>query len=99
LRRTWAMMTGLQRSSRMIVPAVRKGVPIGFVLYAISGLPLLKEMGFTNGDLVRRVAGHTVSGPEEVEDVVRRLDKARAFSVDFCRAGRHQHLVVVLAQE
>lgn len=48
-----------------IVPALEKGKPVGFKLYAIRPESVVANLGFENGDLVRAVNGVELSSPEK----------------------------------
>ena len=56
------------------------------------------KAGLKNGDIITRIAGHAVKGPEEVQEAVASMAPGDKVSVEILRDGKTQTVEVVLGE-
>jgi general secretion pathway protein C len=74
-----------------IVPAFRDGVSQGFKLFAMKPDSLFARLGMQNGDILQRVNGLTLDGPERALEVYARLRSASRIELELDRNGQTLH--------
>jgi general secretion pathway protein C len=76
----------LTRQAR-IVPAFRDGMPQGFKLFAIQPGSFFEKLGLQSGDVVRRINGQTLDGPDTALESFTRMREARFIRIELERQG------------
>lgn len=71
-----------------IVPTFRDGVSQGFKLFAMKPDSLYTRLGMQNGDILRRVNGLTLDGPERALEIYSRLRSASRIELEIERDGQ-----------
>ena len=81
----------LMTDARM-VPHMKDGQTDGFKIYNIKTDSLFRKIGLTNGDVIHRVNGMEVTGPEQGLQVFEALRSERNIAIDITRRGTRQTL-------
>ncbi|HZI14540.1 MAG TPA: hypothetical protein VE153_29500 [Myxococcus sp.] len=76
----------LTRQAR-VVPAFRDGMPQGFTLFAIQPGSFFEKLGLQSGDVVRRINGQTLDGPDKALEAFTRMREARFIRIELERQG------------
>ncbi len=71
-----------------IVPAFIQGKTSGFKLFSIRPGSLVSQLGFRNGDIVNKVDGYSLNGPEIAFELFQRLKTARQVEINLTRRGK-----------
>lgn len=79
-----------------IVPEISGGKSVGIKMFGIRPGSCVAELGFKNGDSLRRINGHSVASPDDALETYTRLRGAKRVSVDIVRAGKPTTLVYVV---
>ncbi|MBK8012373.1 MAG: general secretion pathway protein GspC [Deltaproteobacteria bacterium] len=75
-----------------IVPSFQNGKANGFKLFSIKPNSLYSKIGIQNGDVIQRINGYEMNGPEKAFEVYSKLKDAGSISVDLIRRGKSQSL-------
>ncbi|MCB9652579.1 MAG: general secretion pathway protein GspC [Deltaproteobacteria bacterium] len=75
-----------------IVPSFQNGKSNGFKLFSIKPNSLYSKIGIQNGDVIQRINGYEMNGPEKAFEVYSKLKDAGSISVDLIRRGKSQSL-------
>lgn len=75
-----------------IVPYLEKGQLRGFKLYAIRPHSLVAQLGFHNGDVIRRVNGYELDSADKPLELYSSLKNESAFAVDITRGSQRATL-------
>jgi len=79
-------------SQARVVPHFANGKSDGFVLSEIVPGSLYQKVGLQNGDIIRKVNGVAVSGPQQAMAMFQTLKTASSIDVEIQRAGNVQQL-------
>ncbi|MEO1173965.1 MAG: hypothetical protein AAFX94_18250 [Myxococcota bacterium] len=71
-----------------IVPSFRDGKPNGFKLFAIKPGSPYALLGFQSGDVVERVNGKPINGPDRALEIYQELRFAKTIIVSLRRNGK-----------
>lgn len=74
----------LMRQAR-VVPAIEGGKIQGFKIYRIKDKSLFKQIGLQNGDIIHRVNGNEISGPEDALKLFEIFKTAKTITIDLNR--------------
>jgi type II secretory pathway component PulC len=78
-------------SSARVVPAMKDGRPVGWKFFSIVPGSLYHHAGFKNGDLVKTVAGHSVSDAGNALEAYTAISRAKPgerISIEIERSGK-----------
>ena len=75
-----------------IVPHMKDGKTDGFKIFNIKSDSLYRKIGLTNGDVIHRVNGMDLTGPEQGLQVFETLRNERNITIDVTRRGTRQTL-------
>jgi len=81
----------LMRQAR-IIPNLKGGKIDGFKIYRIKDKSLFKQIGLQNGDIIHRVNGNEIEGPEDALKLFEIFKTARSISIDLDRKGAKKTL-------
>ena len=84
-------MGSLLRHAR-VVPYFKDGKVQGFKIFRIRKGSLYEQIGLNNGDIIQRINGVELTGPEQALQLFEILRNERQITVDIIRNGRHQTL-------
>ena len=84
---TLSDMGQLMREAR-IVPHFKDGKTDGFKVFNIKSNSLFKTIGIENGDIIQRVNGMDISGPEQGLQIFETLRNEKDITIDLTRRGR-----------
>lgn len=73
-----------------VVPNFTDGQPDGFKVFAIRPGSLFSKIGLQNGDVIKRINGLEIQGPEEAFEAYQRLQNETAIQIDLARRGQNQ---------
>jgi general secretion pathway protein C len=79
---------GREAARVRIVPAFDRGRAAGFKVFSIRPGSTVSRLGLRNGDIVRKVDGYAITGPEVALQVLQRIKRARRVEVEITRGGR-----------
>src|SRR5262249_36632557 len=79
-----------------VVPAVKKGMPAGFKLYAIRPGSFWSKLGFQNGDTLERINGNELTDANKALDVYTKLRGNSHFSCEILRRGQPVTLEITI---
>lgn len=71
-----------------VVPALEAGKPAGIKLFSIQPTSVYAKLGLENGDVIRRVNGLELSGPESAKAAQEQLKDATELRLDVRRRGK-----------
>ncbi len=77
-----------------VVPNFTEGKPDGFRLFNIRPNSVFAQLGLANGDVLRRVNGLEISGPEQALQMFTQLREASSIALDLTRANKNLSLQV-----
>lgn len=72
-----------------VVPNFTDGQPDGFKVFAIRPGSLFAKIGLQNGDVVKRINGLDIQGPEEAFEAYQRLKDETNIQIDLSRRGEN----------
>ncbi|WP_324291546.1 type II secretion system protein GspC [Corallococcus sp. BB11-1] len=70
-----------------VVPAFKEGRPVGFKLFSIKDGSLYSRLGMRNGDVLQRINGLNLDGPDKALEAFTRLRDARRIELQIERGG------------
>ncbi len=73
-----------------VVPNFTDGQPDGFKVFAIRPGSLFSKIGLQNGDVIKRINGLEIQGPEEAFEAYQRLQNETSIQIDLARRGANQ---------
>lgn len=79
-----------------VVPALEKGQPAGVKLFSIQPGSVYQQLGLENGDIVRRVNGHDLTGPDAAREIFAKVKHAKELRLDIKRRGKPMRLDFVV---
>jgi len=91
IERAMTNMGSLLRSAR-VVPYLKDGKLNGFKILGIKKGSLYEQIGLKNRDVIQRVNGIDLNGPEQALQLFEILRNERQITVDIVRGGRQQTL-------
>jgi general secretion pathway protein C len=71
-----------------VVPAMNKGKPEGFKLYAIRPTSAFAKLGLTNGDTLTSINGFELNSADKALEVYTKLREATALELEVTRRGK-----------
>lgn len=74
----------LMRQAR-VVPSIEAGKIQGFKIYRIKDKSLFQQIGLLNGDIIHRVNGNEISGPEDALKLFEIFKTAKTITIDLNR--------------
>ncbi|MGE4298398.1 MAG: hypothetical protein AB7E47_10250 [Desulfovibrionaceae bacterium] len=77
-------------------PHLADGKIDGFTISNIQPNSILNNIGFRNGDIMKRINGETINGPQALMQMYSGLPKAQSLSIDVERDGSIKNLLIVL---
>jgi general secretion pathway protein C len=83
-------------SSAVIEPYSVNGKAEGLKVSGLDNLPMARQIGLKNGDIVREVNGHQLTDKRKAYQVVKKAKTQPSVSVELQRDGRTQELSVPL---
>ena len=81
----------LMRQAR-IIPHLKDGKIDGFKVYRIKKDSLFEKIGLVNGDIIRRVNGSEIEGPEDGLKLFEVFKTAKSITIDMDRNGQKKTL-------
>lgn len=88
-------MSQLMRGAKFI-PHFKDGKVEGFKVFGIRKGSLYEQIGLKNGDIVQRVNGVELTGPEQALQVFEMLRNESQITVDIIRGGNNQTLTYTI---
>lgn len=90
------VLSNLNKIARQarIVPSFKNGKANGFKLFSIRPKSLYSKLGIKNGDIIQKINGYEMSGPEKALEIYTKLKDASNITVDLMRRGRPQTMSV-----
>jgi general secretion pathway protein C len=79
-------------SQARVVPHFENGKSDGFLISAIVSGSLYEKVGLQNGDIIRKVNGAEVTGPQQAMAMFQNLQNAASIDVEIQRAGNVQQV-------
>ncbi len=79
-------------SQARVVPHFENGKPDGFLISEIVSGSLYDKIGLQNGDLIRKVNGVEITGPQQAMAMFQKLQEATSIDVEIQRAGNVQQV-------
>jgi len=79
-------------SQARVVPHFENGRANGFLIQSIVPGSLYQKIGLQNGDIIRKVNGNMINGPQQAMAMMQELQSATSVSVEINRAGNVQVL-------
>ncbi len=73
-----------------VVPNLKKGKVNGYKIFAIKPKSLYAKIGLKNGDVIERINGLEISGPEQALEIFQQLKAESYFQIDLLRRGRKE---------
>jgi len=73
-----------------VVPNFTNGQPDGFKVFAIRPGSLFAKIGLQNGDVIKRINGIELLGPEQAFEAYQRLKDETSFQIDLVRRNQNQ---------
>lgn len=77
-------------SQARVIPRFNKGKADGFIITEIMPGSLYEKAGLQNGDIIRKVNGAEITGPQQAMAMFQKLQNAPSISVEIERAGVNQ---------
>jgi general secretion pathway protein C len=71
-----------------IVPSFKNGKPNGFKLFSIKPGSIYSKIGLQNGDVIQKINGYEMSGPDKALEVYQKLKDASNVSIELQRRGQ-----------
>jgi general secretion pathway protein C len=75
-----------------VVPNLNAGKVDGYKIFAIKPDSLYAKIGLKNGDVIEKVNGMEITGPEQALELFQQLKTERYFQIDLLRRGRKETL-------
>jgi general secretion pathway protein C len=75
-----------------VVPNFTDGQPDGFKIFAIRPGSLFAKIGLQNGDVLKRVNGVEIQGPEQAFEAYQRLKDETSIQIDLVRRNENKTL-------
>jgi general secretion pathway protein C len=75
-----------------IVPNFQNGKANGFKLFSIRPNSLYSKIGIQNGDIIQKINGYEINGPDKALEIYNKLKDAQNITVDLVRRGKSQTL-------
>lgn len=79
-------------SQARVVPNFEGGKADGFIIQSIAPGSLYEKVGLQNGDIIRKVNGNMINGPQQAMAMLKDLQSAAHVTVEIKRAGSVQEL-------
>jgi general secretion pathway protein C len=76
-----------------VVPNLKAGKVNGYKVFAIKPDSLYQKIGLKNGDVIERVNGMEITGPEQALELFQQLKTESHFQIDLLRRGRKEILI------
>ncbi len=76
-----------------VVPNLKAGKVNGYKIFAIKPDSLYAKVGLKNGDVIERVNGMELTGPEQALELFQQLKSESHFQIDLLRRGRKETLI------
>ncbi len=73
-----------------VVPNFTNGQPDGFKVFAIRPGSLFARIGLQNGDVIKRINGIEIQGPEEAFEAYQRLKDETVIQIDLVRRNQNK---------
>ncbi len=73
-----------------VVPNFTNGQPDGFKVFAIRPGSLFAKIGLQNGDVIKRINGIEIQGPEQAFEAYQRLKDETSIQLDLVRRNQNQ---------
>ncbi|GAB6063678.1 type II secretion system protein GspC [Deferrisoma palaeochoriense] len=73
-----------------VVPNFTDGQPDGFKVFAIRPGSLFAKIGLQNGDVIKRINGIEIQGPEQAFEAYQRLKDETTIQIDLVRRNQNQ---------
>ncbi len=73
-----------------VVPNFTDGQPDGFKVFAIRPGSLFAKIGLRNGDVIKRINGIEIQGPEQAFEAYQRLKDETTIQIDLVRRNQNQ---------
>jgi general secretion pathway protein C len=91
----WSRLTNVDPVGELqparIIPSYKNGIPVGFQFVWLMPNSLYDRLGFEEGDVVLRVNGYDLDGPDRVLEIYQQLRECDWFDVELERGGRRVH--------
>ncbi|QRK04033.1 general secretion pathway protein GspC [Archangium violaceum] len=71
-----------------LVPAFRDGEPQGFKMFAIKPSSIYNQLGLQNGDVLKRINGHSLQSPDRALEAYQALREASRIELEVERNGQ-----------